>query len=87
MSYYALEQALWELGREPELAAAFREQPEDVSRRYRLDDDERRMLCELDIKAMAKREVSTLLLMMAWHAIQGPGSIPEYMQRMNAPSA
>lgn len=87
MSSHALEQALWELGRDPALAQSFREQPETFIARYRLADDERASLLAMDVKTMAAREVSTLLLMMAWIAVQGPGSIPQYMQRMNAPAA
>ena len=35
---------------------------------------------------MARRETSTLLLMMAFLAVRGPGSMGEYMQSMNRPA-
>lgn len=87
MSTHALEQALWEIGRDPALAAAFRADPAAFAARYRLSTAELDQLASLDVQAMAAAEVSTLLLMMAWIAVHGPGSVPGYMARMHGQPA
>ena len=83
MSINALEKALWQVGTSPVEAADFRRDPAAYAQRFRLEDQERAMLRSLDVGSLAQREVSTLLLLMAFIAVRGPGCIPDYMQSMH----
>ena len=85
MSMYMVEKVIWEMGRDPERARQFLENPDDYLSRYYLPEEERSILKDLDVRAMADRGVSTLLTMMAWMTIKGPEGMPEYMMRMNTP--
>jgi hypothetical protein len=83
MSTNALEKALWQIGTNPVETERYRACPQTYAAEFRLDEAERAILAELDVGAMARRETSTLLLMMAFLAVRGPGSMGEYMQSMN----
>ncbi len=86
MSTNALEKALWQIGTNPVETERYRASPQTYAAGFRLDEAERAILAELDVGAMARRETSTLLLMMAFLAVRGPGSMGEYMQSMNRPA-
>ena len=83
MSRYMIEKVLFDVNENPGRAQAFREDPDSFLGGYRLEADERQMLKRLDVRAMADRQVSTLLLMMAWMIVRGPGETPAYMAKMN----
>lgn len=85
MSTHTVEKVLWELGSDPDKAAEFRQACEKFLALYRLADEERQMLQEFDLRGMAERGVSTLLLMSAWMAVHGPATMKEYIARMNQP--
>ncbi|OWJ56144.1 hypothetical protein BWU74_31840 [Paraburkholderia caledonica] len=83
MSIYTVERVLWDLHAQPDLASRFRAEPEGVLDGYPLEGDERGLVTSLDVRAMADRGASQMLLFVAWTALQGPGTTPEYMRRMN----
>lgn len=84
---YMMEKVLWEVGSDREKASAFNEAPDDYLAGFRLEPDEKQMLKSLDVRRIADREVSTLLLFGAWLALRGPKEIGEYLGRMNTPAA
>ena len=50
----------------------------------RLEPDEREMIKQVDLKALAERGVSTLLTMMVWPMLKGPEGMPfSYLEHMN----
>ncbi|WP_043765398.1 hypothetical protein [Algiphilus aromaticivorans] len=86
MSTNALEKALWQIGTSPAECTRYRSDPAAYATDFRLDAGERKALAELDVGAMARRDTSTLLLMMAFLAVRGPDSMGEYMQSMHRPA-
>lgn len=85
MSTNALEKALWQIGTSAEEAERFREEPGSYASAFRLEPAEQNSLVQMDVGDLARREVSTLLLMMAHMAVKGPDAMPEYMENMNRP--
>ena len=83
MSRYALEKAMWTIGTSPEEAEKFRQSPVAHAEQFNLDADEKASLASLAVGDMARRGASTLLLLMGFMAVHGPGGMGEYMQRMN----
>lgn len=87
MTTNAMEKALWQIGTSDAEAERFRSDPLTYAAAFRLDGEEVRALGDLDVREMARRGASTLLLMMAFLAVKGPASMPDYMQNMNRPGA
>lgn len=83
MSSYALEKAMWTVGTSPAEAEKFRQSPVAYVEQFNLDVDEKVSLATLAVGDMARRGASTLLLLMGFMAVNGPGGMGEYMQRMN----
>jgi hypothetical protein len=83
MSSYALEKAMWTVGTSPAEAEKFRQSPSVYAEQFHLDADEKESLAMLAVADMAQRGVSTLLLLMGFMAVNGPGGMCEYMRRMN----
>lgn len=83
MSSHALEKAMWTIGTSPLEAERFRQSPATYAEQFHLDAGEKASLAALDVGDMAKRGASTLLLLMGFMAVNGPGGMGEYMQRMN----
>lgn len=86
MSTNALEKALWMIGTNPAEAAKFRADPRAYADGFRLDAAEKALMAEMNVGAMARRDASTLLLMMAFMAVRGPQAMGDYMQSMNTPA-
>lgn len=85
MTTNALEKALWQIGTDAEQAERFRDDPGLYASGFRLDPAEQDSLAQLDVGDLARRDVSTLLLMMAHMAVRGPEGMPKYMESMNRP--
>ena len=84
MSLHAVEKVFWEFGTDPQRIAAFRADPDGYLSGYRLEPDEREMIKQVDLKALAERGVSTLLTMMVWPMLKGPEGMPfSYLEHMN----
>lgn len=84
MSLNAVEKVFWEFGADPSRIEAFRADPEGYLAAYRLDPDEREMITKVDLRALAKRGVNTLLTMMIWPLMKGPQGMPfSYLEHMN----
>jgi hypothetical protein len=87
MSMFSMERALWELTNNPDNVAQFRTEPDKLLASYQLDEEETDFLKAFNVRAMADRDVSPMLLMLAWFAVQGQDTLPEYLGRMNTPPA
>lgn len=83
MSSYALEKAMWTVGTSPAEAEKFRQSPAVYVEQFNLDADEKVSLATFAVGDMARRGASTLLLLMGFMAVNGPGGMGEYMRRMN----
>jgi len=86
MSMFSIERALWELTTSPENTKRFLVDPDGLLASYQLDAEEIELIKALDVRAMADRKVSEMLLMLTWFALRGQDTMPEYLQRMNTPS-
>lgn len=84
MSSYMIEKVLWEICNDPQRTPEFNKDPGLYLTRYRLNDEERRMLIQMDVRALAEDNVNPLLIMMAYQQIKGPQAMPEYLAAMNA---
>lgn len=83
MSSNAIEKALWQAISNPRQAELLRENPGAYLDGFRLDEDERALVTSWNVSGMAARDVSPLLLMMAYTAINGMDKMPEYVQRIH----
>ncbi|MGQ7908811.1 hypothetical protein [Burkholderia sp. BC1] len=84
MSIYTMERVLWDLHTDPAKVKRFHSDAGEFLSAYLLAEEERALLESLDVRAIADKGVSQMLLFCSWQAIQGgPPSIPEYMRRMN----
>lgn len=88
MSLNTMERVLFDLHTRPDLTEAFHREPAAFLARYPLEEQERGMLTDLQVRRMADLGVSQMLLFCAWQAVHGGGaSVPAYMQRMNTPAS
>ena len=84
MSLNNVERVFWEFGNDPGRIAQFNEDPDGYLSAYELDDDERRAIREVDLKALAERGVSSLLTLMVWPLLKGPEGMPfAHLEHMN----
>jgi hypothetical protein len=83
MSIHAVENVLWRIGNDPREASKFIENSEFYLAAFRLEDDEKQLLRDMEVGRLAQRGANTLLLISAFRAVHGPRAIPEYMARMN----
>lgn len=81
LSTNTLEKVLWDITVDPAL-----EKDESRLGRYPLTPDEKGLLARMDVRSIADRGVSQMLIWMAWVATRGFEQAPEYMRRMNTPA-
>lgn len=81
MSINTLEKVLWDITVNPSIAT-----DKDALQAYRLTEDERELIEKMDVREMADRGASQMLVWMAWVATHGFPMAPEYLRRMNAQS-
>lgn len=87
MTHFATERALWEITDSRENLELFNSDPDSFLDRYALSDEEKKLLKEKDVKALAERGNSDMLVMLFWVATSGGfQALPEYLGRMNAPA-
>ncbi|WP_069865728.1 hypothetical protein [Pseudomonas citronellolis] len=87
MSIYSLEKVLWDLHADPQKVEKFHNDPMSFLADYSLAEDERELVLSQNVRVMADRGVSQMLLFISWQAVNGGApSIPEYMRRMNTPA-
>lgn len=87
MSANTIEKALWQAVTNPVAAQRLRDDAQAYLDECRVTADESKLVIGWDVKAMARLGVSDLLLMMAFSTINGHDKMPEYAQKINAPSA
>lgn len=85
MSNFAIEKALWTACNDPAQAGAFRSDPQGYLVDYRIDDEEKALLLDWDVAALADRGVNPMLLMMSFNAVAGKGDMMEYITKINRP--
>jgi protocatechuate 4,5-dioxygenase alpha chain len=84
MSVHAVEKVFWEFGNKPSRIDDFRRDPEAYLSRYNLSAEERAMIRQVDLKALAAHGVSTLLTLMVWPLLKGSDEMPfDYLVHMN----
>lgn len=83
MSIYGIEKALWQACANPADAGALRSAPANYLNGFRIDAEERALLLDWDVQALAGRGVNPMLLMMAFN-VAGIGSdMMAYITRIN----
>lgn len=83
MSTNALEKVFWQMGSAPAEFESYRASPEVYLEKFRLTEDERRLVLDLDVAQLLKVGVNPLLLMMSYAMIQGGlEAIGEYMGKL-----
>jgi hypothetical protein len=85
MSNFAIEKALWQACTNPLDNGAFRVDAPGYLAGFRIDDQERALLLEWDVAALADRGVNPMLLMMSFNAVSGTGDMMDYVNRINRP--
>lgn len=83
MTVNAIEKALWTACSNPAEAERFGRDPDSFLRDFRMDDEERSRVTSWDVRELADRGVSPMLLMMAFGAVRGVQNMGEYVQKIN----
>ncbi len=84
MSVYAVEKVFWEFGNKPARIDEFRRDPDAYLKNYTLTAEERAMIRQVDLKALAAHGVNTLLTLMVWPLLKGSDEMPfDYLVHMN----
>ena len=87
MTHFATERALWEITSSMGSIQEYLSDPDAVLDRYALSAEEKTLLKDKDVKALAERGNSQMLLMLFWISTSGGfESLPDYLGRMNAPA-
>jgi hypothetical protein len=87
MTQFATERALWDVTSGPHMIEAYLGNPDAFLSRYAMTDEEKNLMKEKNVKALANRGHSQMLLMLFWNATSGGfAALPEYLGRMNAPA-
>lgn len=84
MSVHTVERVFWEFGNDPQRFEAFRKDPDAYLAAYPLTDEERRMIRNMDLRALSDHGVSNLLTLMVWPLMKGADMMPfDYLIHMN----
>jgi hypothetical protein len=83
MSTHAVELALWTIVADPRDGQRFQADPEAFLRAFRLDDDEKAMVRDLDVRRLIALEINSMLVMNAYCALHGFQNIPTYLQTLS----
>mgnify|MGYP000022730301 CR=1 FL=1 len=86
MSINAIEKALWTTTVNPAEAQRAREDAAAFFQSYRVSGDEIELLLAWDVNALLIKGVHPMVMMMAYTAINGPGDMGEYVQKIHTPS-
>lgn len=82
MSIGGLEHLLYDLGSSGRTRQAFGSEPEAFLSRYRLDEEERKMVLEEDVAALFERGLNPMLLMGFYMGLHGAASLGDYLKKM-----
>lgn len=84
MSVHTVERVFWEFGNQPERFEQFRKDPDNYLAPYPLNDAERAMIRDVDLRALSDYGVSNLLTLMVWPLMKGTDVMPfDYLIHMN----
>lgn len=83
MSNFAIEKALWQACTNPHDAQALRTAPAEYLAGFRIDEDELALVLAWDVRALALRGVSAMILLMAFNAAGAGASMMDYVMRIN----
>ena len=87
MSIHAIEKALWQASTNPEDAGRLRQDADGYLRQFRLDEQERALMTEWDIRGLVDLGVHPMVVMMANAAVYGPDAAMAYVQKVNTPGS
>jgi hypothetical protein len=82
MSVYTIEKVLWDLMEHPPKAQAFRADADAFLDGYPLAPSERRLLKEMDVKAIVDLRINPMLLMRAYQCVLGRDKRLAYLQQL-----
>jgi hypothetical protein len=83
MSTHAVELALWTIVADPRDGQRFQADPEAFLAPFRLDDDERTIVRDLDVRRLIDRDLNSMLVMNAYCTVHGFQNIPAYLRTLN----
>jgi hypothetical protein len=83
VSTHAVELALWTIVADPRDGRRFQADPDAFLAGFRLEDDEKVMVRELDVRRLIDLEINSMLVMNAYCAVHGFQNIPTYLQTLN----
>ena len=83
MSTHAVELALWTIVADPRDGQRFQADPEAFLAAFRLDDVEKTIVRDLDVRRLIALEINSMLVMNAYCALHGFQNIPTYLQTLN----
>lgn len=84
MSVFGVEKALWQTTRDAEDAQRMLEDAHAYLGEFNIDEDERWLAAEWDLRALVERGVNPMVLMMAFAAVNGPAASPGYPKRLHS---
>lgn len=83
MSKHGVENALFQLSNSPAAVQDYLAEPAAFLGRFNLEADERELLEQMNVEALAARRLNWMLLMGAYQAIHGRAKNGEYLQRIS----
>ncbi len=87
MSVFAIEKALWQASRDPEDAQRLLADAHAYLGEFSIDEEERWLVADWDLRALVDRGVNPMVLMMAYAAVNGPAASPGYPKRLHQEDA
>lgn len=82
MSIHTVERALFDIASSPQIAAAYKADPQQFLSAYPLTPEEVTMILELNVAEMVRRQLNPMLAMRAFNTIEGRERMPEYIRRL-----
>lgn len=83
MGVNAIEKALWQASRDPDDARRLLEDAHAYLGEFRIDEEERWLVAEWDVRKLVDRGVNPMVVMMAFSAVNGPAAAPGYARRLH----
>jgi len=83
MGINAIEKALWQACRNPDDAQRLLDDAHAYLGEFRIDDEERWLVAEWNVRELVDRGVNPMVVMMAFAAVNGPAASPGYPKRLH----
>lgn len=82
MSIYTVEKVLFDIVETPAATEKYKAAPDAFLDFYALEDDERRLILELDVHELVRRSINPMLTSRVFAAVKGREHMAEYRQRL-----